>query len=90
MPLREVGEFHAWLGRERPSLRARRIARAFLAELGDEPWRAPSVPIEELSSQPEYEVRTASLAVDGEPDIQIWYLHAYATGNVDVIAVTNH
>ncbi len=57
--------------------------------MGDEPWRAPSVPIMELSSQPEYEVRTASLLVAGEPDVQVWYLHAYATGNVDLIAVTN-
>ena len=64
-------------------------ARTFIAELGDEPWRAPSVPIPELSSQPEYEVRVAALDVNGETPVWVWYLHAYATGNVDVVAVTN-
>jgi len=42
-----------------------------------------------LSNQPEYEVRFAALRVEGEHDVELWYLHAYATGNVDLIAVTN-
>ena len=87
MPLRDVSEFHAWIARDQPSTQARRVARTFIAELGHRPWTAPSVPIVELSNQPEYEVRTATLAVDGELDVQIWYLHAYATTNVDLIAV---
>lgn len=61
MPLRDVSEYHLWIERERPSLSARSVARTFIAELGDRPWRAPSVPIAELSHQPEYEVRTAAL-----------------------------
>ena len=88
MPLREVDAYFEWIERETPSHRARSVARTFIAELGDEPWRAPSVPIGELSSQPEYEVRSALLAVDGGLEVQVWYLHAYATGNVDLIAVT--
>jgi len=43
----------------------------------------------ELSNQPEYEVRTAALPVEGERDLSVWYLHHYATGDVDLIAVTN-
>ena len=89
MPLREVSEFTAWIEREQPSTLARSVARTFIAELGDEPWRAPSVPIAELSNQPEYEVRVAAVDVAGELPVQVWYLHAYATGNVDIIAVTN-
>jgi len=89
VPLREVGEFIAWIERERPSRSARSVARTFIAELGDEPWHAPSVPIAELSNQPEYEVRVAAVDVAGEPPVVVWYLHAYATGNVDIIAVTN-
>lgn len=89
MPLREVSEFTAWIERERPSNLARSVARTFIAELGDEPWRAPSVPIAELSNQPEYEVRVAAVDVAGELPVEVWYLHAYATGNVDIIAVTN-
>ena len=49
MALRDVSEFHAWIEREQPSIQARRVARTFIAELGDRPWTAPSVPIEELS-----------------------------------------
>lgn len=89
MPLRDLSEFHAWIARELPSKAAQRVARTFVVELVDAPWRAPSVPIAELSNQPEYEVRVAALAVVGEHDVEIWYLHAYATGNVDLIAVTN-
>ena len=43
----------------------------------------------ELSNQPEYEVRTANLPVPSERDVQVWYLHDYATGNVDIVAVRN-
>ena len=46
------------------------------------PWRAPSVPIPELSSQPEYEVRVAAIDVAGELPVWVWYLHAYATGAI--------
>ena len=53
MALRDVSEFHAWIEREQPSIQARRVARTFIAELGDRPWTAPSVPIEELSNQPD-------------------------------------
>ena len=42
MPLREVGEYHAWSTREGLSRAARSAARTFIAELGDVPWRAPS------------------------------------------------
>lgn len=89
MPLRDLSEFHDWIRRESPSKTARSVARTFIAETGDEPWRAPSVPLAELSNQPEYEVRKASLPVSGEDQVHIWYVHAYATGNIDIIAVTN-
>ena len=89
MPLRDLSQFHDWIRRESPSKAARRVARSFIAEIGDEPWRAPSVPLAELSNQPEYEVRTASLPVTGEDEVHLWYLHDYATGAVDVMAVTN-
>ncbi|MBK5223452.1 MAG: hypothetical protein JJE52_11375 [Acidimicrobiia bacterium] len=69
---------------------AQRVARHFLAEIGDEPWRHPSVPIEVLSNQPEYEVREAALVVEGEQrPVNIWYRHIYVTDVVDVITVTN-
>ena len=89
MPLHEIDEYHAWIARDSPSRVAQSVARTFIAEIGDVPWRAPSVPIAELSNQPEYEVRTAILAVPSERDVQVWYLHDYATGNVDIVAVTN-
>ncbi|MCP3912731.1 MAG: hypothetical protein GY713_17455 [Actinomycetia bacterium] len=89
MGLRDVAAFHAWIERESPSQRARSAARTFIAEIGDEPWKAPSVPVADLSSQPEYEVREVALEVSGEPDVRVYYSHGYATGHVDLIAVTN-
>ena len=62
MPLRDIGEFQVWIDRENPSRAARSAARTFIAELGDVPWRAPSTPIPELSDQPTYELRIATIA----------------------------
>ncbi|MCP3855619.1 MAG: hypothetical protein GY745_14240 [Actinomycetia bacterium] len=89
MALRDVAAFHAWIERESPSQRAWSTARSFIAKIGDEPWQAPSIPVTELSNQPEYEVREAALEVPGEADVRVYYSHAYASGNVDLIAVTN-
>ena len=89
MPLRDVDPYHEWIRREAPSQAARSVAHAFIVQIGDEPWRAPSVPIAELSNQPEYEIRTVELPVAGEDDVHIWYLHDYAKGQVDLMAVTN-
>lgn len=90
MPLRDLREFQHWIERESPSLAAQRVVRYFLAEIGDEAWRSPSVPVEALSNQPEYEVREVALRVDGENrPVRIWYRHFYATAAVDVIAITN-
>jgi hypothetical protein len=90
VPLRDIDEFHRWVERESPSLAAQRVARNFLAEVGDEAWRSPSVPVEVLSNQPEYEVREAALHVEGEDrPVQIWYQHIYATDTVNIVAVTN-
>jgi hypothetical protein len=90
VPLRDIGELHSWIERESPSVAAQQVARHFLAEIGDEPWRSPSVPIDALSNQPEYEVREVALSVEGDRrPVQIWYRHFYATDAVDVVAVTN-
>lgn len=90
MPLRDIGEYRRWIERESPSPAAQRVARSFLAEIGGEPWRVPSVPVDVLSNQPEYEVREAVLLVeDKEALVQVWYRHFYASGAVDVIAVTD-
>ncbi|HUF33742.1 MAG TPA: hypothetical protein VMN58_11110 [Acidimicrobiales bacterium] len=89
MALRDIGAFHAWVESESPSPAAQSAARTFIAELGDRPWRAPSVPVAELSEQPEYEVRSATITVAGEHDVSIWWMHVYATAVVDLIAVTN-
>jgi hypothetical protein len=90
VPLRELEEFHRWIERETPSVAAQRVARHFLAEIGDEPWRSPSMPITDLSNQPEDEMREAALEVEGEErPVRIWYRHIYATGVVDVVVVTN-
>ena len=89
MALRNTKPYYEWVDREEPSLRAKRVARSFIADIAERPWLAPSVPIAELSLQPQYEVRSALLAVRGESPIQIWYRHEYATGDVDLIDMTS-
>lgn len=76
MPLRHIEELRRWIERESPSVLAQRAACHFLAEIGDESWRHPSLPIAELSNQPEYEVRQAALPVEGEDrPVCLWYRH---------------
>jgi hypothetical protein len=88
VPLRDIGEYFAWIERESPSVDAQQVTRAFLLELDEHPWAAPSVPVSEVSNQPEYEVRTVSLRVPGGPTVTMWWEHIYATGDVDILAVT--
>lgn len=88
MPLRDIGEYFTWIERESPSVDAQQVTRAFLLELDQRPWAAPSIPVPELSNQPEYEVRTVSLAVPGGSTVTAWWEHVYATGDVDILAVT--
>jgi hypothetical protein len=87
--LRDVGAFHDWVEREKPSPAAWRAARAFIAELGDHSWQAPSVPVAELSVQPVFEVRHALLPVPAEAGVEVWYRHEYATDDVDLIALAS-
>jgi hypothetical protein len=88
VPLGDVGEYYAWIERESPSAAAQRVTRAFLLELDERPWAAPSIPVPEVSNQPEYEVRTVSLEVPGGSTVTVWWEHVYATGDVDILAVT--
>lgn len=88
MPLQDVEQYYAWIERESPSIAAQRVVRCFLVEISGEPWRAPSVPIADLSHQPDDEMRSADLHVPGERSIWLWYRHYYATGAIDVIAIT--
>jgi hypothetical protein len=87
--LRNTRPYYDWVDRELPSLQAKQVARTFVADLGEMPWLAPSIPIAELSRQPHYEVRSALLTVRAESPVQIWYRHEYATGDVDLIDVTS-
>lgn len=89
MALRDTLAFDEWIEREAPSDHARRVARDFLSEAGDAPWRSPSFPIPDLSEQPFAEVRAANLMVSGEDSVRIWYRHTYATRDIDLIAVTS-
>ena len=87
MPLRDVGEFHRWINRQSPSKSAQSAVRSFLAEVGDRPWQAPSVPVEEMSDRPTYEMRTVTQSLEDGREIQAWWRHHYATGDVDIVGV---
>jgi hypothetical protein len=89
VPLRDIAEDAAWVERESPSIAAQYVVRCFLVEVGDEAWRAPSVPIGDLSDQPQDEMRSADVPVPGERSVWVWYRHFYTTGAIDIIAITN-
>lgn len=88
MPLGSISEYFAWIERESPSVEAQEVTRAFLLEFDERPWAAPSVPVPEVSNQPEYEVRTVSLHLPSGSAVTVWWEHIYATGDVDLLAVT--
>ncbi len=88
MTLRDASGFYRWIESESPSIEAWSIVRTFLTHVGTRPWVAPSVPVEEMSNQPDYEVRTAILEVEEGVQVQAWWLHEYATGAVDIVGVT--
>ena len=88
MPLGDISEWFRWIEREEPTTKAWSLVRTFIAEIGDEPWRAPSMPRPDLSDQPIFEVRSASLAIPGERVVFVLYRHDYESGVVDLISVT--
>jgi hypothetical protein len=42
-----------------------------------------------VSDQPVDEMRTATLLVPSEDPVRVWYRVIYATGDIDIVAVTN-
>ena len=63
----------------------------WVAGLASASWQAPSVPFPELSSQPDYEVRSA--VVPGSGGVEVFYRTTYVSGGsfdvVDLIAVVS-
>jgi hypothetical protein len=84
VPLRDVSAFHEWV-KSGPGLEVWSAMRTWIAEIGDAPFSAPSVPVPEMSDQPVYEVRYAE-----PPDAQgvgVLYRQTYATGDVDLLDI---
>jgi hypothetical protein len=52
--------------------------------VGSEPWRAPSLPDEDRSDRPNYEVRTAVVPDTG---VVVEYLHIYNGEFVDLLSI---
>ncbi len=45
------------------------------------------MPVEEMSDRPTYEMRTVTLSLEDGREIQAWWRHHYATGDVDIVGV---
>jgi hypothetical protein len=82
-PLRQIGALSVWGFYGNPRPEAWKSTCWWVAGLCEAPWQAPSVPIPELSSQPNYEVREANL------DCGVWvlYQHSYEEHWTDLLAV---
>lgn len=88
MALRDTRPFREWVERSSPTAEARLIVQAYIFELHEEPWAAPSVPIPELSNHPEDEMRSATLRV-GNEEVTVFYWLFYGSGDVDLIAIVD-
>jgi hypothetical protein len=86
VPLRDSDALNEWATRHDPPFSIWSIVSSWVAELDSTPWLAPSVPFEELSDPPRYEVRYAEL-----PDtngVVIFYRRYFDGEIVDLIDVT--
>ena len=70
--------------RDNPPFSKARLVEDWIAEVADRPQAAPSTPIDEMSNQPTYEVRWAT--VPGT-DVEVFYQHSYEAGIVDLFWV---
>jgi hypothetical protein len=83
--LGNIDAFRDWIARTNPPRDVRYAVHDWLVELGATPWLAPSIPIPELSGQPEWEVREA--VVPGPGGVAVTYVHFYVAGVTDLLQV---
>jgi len=76
VPLRDSDALHEWARRQDPPV----------AGLASKPWLAPSVPFEELSDRPRYEVRYAELPDTG--GVVVFHRRYFDGEIVDLIEIT--
>lgn len=86
MPLGDQQALQDWVDREDPRVSVLVHVGGFVNRLADEPWVAPSKPIDFLSKEGEYQTR--SVVVPGT-DVEVLYTETYATKIVDLIAIAS-
>ena len=86
MPLRDVAAFHEWIARENPSAAAQRSygRSSPIWRSGRGERRASRLPICPARLRDAHAV----LDVQDEAGIELWWAHRYASGDVDIVAVT--
>jgi hypothetical protein len=87
VPLRDIGALNERATQYDPPFSIWSIVSSWVAALDATPWLAPSVPFEELSDRPRYEVRYAEL-----PDtngVAIFYRRYFDGEIVDLMEVTS-
>ncbi len=82
MALGDVGAFHDWLEREDPPYSLMVGVKAWIDGLDAAPWQAPSVVIEEMTVEGEYQTREATIL-----GIDVIYQENYPTRKTDLIYV---
>ena len=82
MALDDVGAFHDWLEREDPPYSLMVGVKAWIDVLGAAPWQAPSVVMEEMTVEGEYQTREATIL-----GIDVIYQEDYSTGKTNLIYV---
>lgn len=85
MPIRNLSAIDAWAERESPPPQVERMVRRWIRRLDHKPWDEPSIPLPDLSFQPDFEVRVALLGDTG--GVRVYYRHEYAPEAVELIWV---
>ena len=86
VPLRDIDALHDWATRRDPPYSIWMIVSSWVAGLDSTPWQAPSVPFEELSDRPRYEVRYAELPDTG--GAVVFYRRYFDGEIVDLMEIT--
>jgi hypothetical protein len=85
VPLRDTRALRDWATTASPSDEVWERVHLWIVGLDERPWRAPSVPDEDRSDRPNYEVRRAQ--VDGT-NVTVEFRRIYNGELVDLLAVT--
>jgi hypothetical protein len=84
VPLRDITAFYEWIEREDPPISVVVAVKAWIDGLDENPWQAPSEPVEVLSVSGQYQTREAVVF-----DVDILYQEEFPIDAADRVQQAN-